>query len=181
MKRSLLWSMLSKYFHSPELPCGVQIQTHCRGSPALDSSPPATCQSLSTSLPFINHSAPLYHSSIIQHLSAIYHPCFFPSSFLKPLAKGCKYSWPILTGTWSLGIPVLYQHWTSKHPTATEASGKRLCAFRDQPTALCALPAKFFRAYDKPTVVSSHFWMMHSHKTRLLQPASSTEQNQIPL
>lgn len=108
MKHSLLWSRLSKYFHSPELPRGVQIQTHCRGSPVLDSSPPATCQSPCTSLLFINHSAPLYHSSILQHLSAIYHPCFLPTSFLKPLAKGCKYSQPILPGTWSLGIPALY-------------------------------------------------------------------------
>lgn len=61
-------------------------------------------------LPPVSHSAPLYHLSITQHLSAIYQPCFLPSSFLKTLAKGCKYPWSVLTGigTWhSSPLPAL--------------------------------------------------------------------------
>lgn len=110
--------------------------------------------SLSSSLPSINHSASLCHLSTL------------PSSpFLKPLATGCKYFRSVLTGTLSPAFQSFTRAWHSWQSfTSTKLSNiqllqkwQRTVHVHSQPTPLSLLPAKFFRAYDKPTVVSSHF------------------------
>lgn len=153
MKHSLLWSTLSKYFHSPELPMVS------RSKPPAGVSPPRA-QSLSFSL----------HLSITHHLSAIYQPCFLPISFLKPLAKGCKYLWSILSGILSLALqsftftgtlPVLWCLILSTKLSNIQLLQKQVAKdsvhSHSQPTSLPSLPAKLLRACDRLTVVSSHF------------------------
>lgn len=108
---------------------------------------------------------PSCHLSITQQLSTIYQSCFLSISFLKPLAKGCKYLRSIPTGISSLA----FQSFTALnyHYYYRSKWQKTLCTETASPHFfLCLLTAKFFRAYDKPTVMSSHFWMMHSHKNQ---------------
>lgn len=91
MKHSLLWSTLSKYFPCPELPQGAQIHN--------------PLQEFSCAGPL-----PSCHPSITQQLPTIYQSCFLPISFLKPLAKGCKYYslFPLASRAWhSSSLPAL--------------------------------------------------------------------------
>lgn len=123
-------------------------------------------------VPSVSHSASLHHWSITQHLSAISQPCFLPISLLKPLAKGCKH----LRSIHEPGIPVVYQYYTIKHPTTTEATGKRLCAF-SQPAHITFF-VYFLPSFSEPMTspqscpVFSDWWV-HT-KNGLLQPASPT-------
>lgn len=157
MKHSLLQSKLS-------LPHGVQIQTHCRDSPVLDSSPRAICQSLSISPPLINHSASLCH------LSTLLSSHFSPEASSQGMQTLTVYS-----RAWhSSRLPVLNNQTSNYHRSNRQ---KTLCIQPASPHHfLCLLPAKFFRACDKPTVVSSLFWLMGSHKKRA-PTASITHRN----
>lgn len=121
----------------------VQIQTPCTGSPLL--------------LP--NHSASLCHLSITQHLSTLLSSHFF----LEASSQGMQTLLGLfLLAFWawhSSPLPALNYQTSNYYRSKWQ---KTLCI---QPAKrhLFQLPVKFFRACDKP-VVSSHFWMMHSHK-----------------
>lgn len=123
-------------------------------------------------VPSVSHSEPLHHLSITQHLSAIYQPYFLPISFLKPLPKDAN--------TYGLFSRALRAWHSSPLPAFNYQTSnyyrrnwqKTLCLHTASPHHfLCLLPAKFFRAYDKPIVVPSHFWITGSHKTQA--PAAS--------